>query len=78
LIDYGGAEDGLSGLARSCRPPAWCQHCQRMATSSLPLLLLDVDGVLNPFAAPACPPGYTGHELFPGEDLARLCPAHGL
>jgi hypothetical protein len=21
-----------------------------------PLLLLDIDGVLNPFAAPACPP----------------------
>jgi HAD domain in Swiss Army Knife RNA repair proteins len=46
-------------------------------TSSLPLLLLDVDGVLNPFAAPACPPGYAEHEFFPGEDPVRLCPAHG-
>jgi hypothetical protein len=46
-------------------------------TSSLPLLLLDVDGVLNPFAAPACPPGYSEHEFFPGEDPVRLCPAHG-
>lgn len=46
-------------------------------TSSLPLLLLDVDGVLNPFAAPACPPGYTEHEFFPGEDPVRLCAAHG-
>ena len=46
-------------------------------TTSLPLLLLDVDGVLNPFAAPACPPGYTEHELFPGEDPVRLCAAHG-
>ena len=46
-------------------------------TSSLPLLLLDVDGVLNPFAAPACPPGYTEHEFFPGEDPVRLCTAHG-
>jgi hypothetical protein len=40
-------------------------------TTSLPLLLLDVDGVLNPFAAPACPPGYTEHEFFPGEDPVR-------
>jgi hypothetical protein len=46
-------------------------------TSSLPLLLLDVDGVLNPFAAPACPPGYTEHEFFPGEEPVRLCSAHG-
>jgi Swiss Army Knife RNA repair-like protein len=46
-------------------------------TSSLPLLLLDVDGVLNPFAAPACPPGYTEHEFFPGEEPVRLCRAHG-
>ena len=46
-------------------------------TSTLPLFLLDVDGVLNPFAAPACPPGYTEHEFFPGEDPVRLCPAHG-
>ena len=46
-------------------------------TSSLPLLLLDVDGVLNPFAAAACPPGYTEHEFFPGEEPVRLCPAHG-
>jgi len=46
-------------------------------TASLPLLLLDVDGVLNPFAAPACPPGYTEHDFFPGEPPVRLCPAHG-
>ena len=46
-------------------------------TSSLPLFLLDVDGVLNPFAAPACPPGYTEHAFFPGEEPVRLCPAHG-
>ena len=42
-----------------------------------PLLLLDVDGVLNPFAAPACPPGYEEHEFFPGEEPVRLCAAHG-
>jgi len=46
-------------------------------TSSLPLFLLDVDGVLNPYAAPACPPGYTEHELFPGEEPVRICAAHG-
>jgi hypothetical protein len=44
--------------------------------STLPLLLLDVDGVLNPFAAPACPPGYTEEVFFPGEELVRLCPGH--
>jgi hypothetical protein len=42
-----------------------------------PLFLLDVDGVLNPFAAPGCPPGYQEHELFAGEDPVRLCAAHG-
>jgi hypothetical protein len=46
-------------------------------TAILPLLLLDVDGVLNPFAAPACPPGYIEHDLFPGKEPVRLCPAHG-
>jgi hypothetical protein len=44
---------------------------------SPPLLLLDVDGVLNPYAAPACPPGYTEHDLFPGEDPVRVCAGHG-
>jgi HAD domain in Swiss Army Knife RNA repair proteins len=43
----------------------------------LPLLLLDVDGVLNPFAAPACPPGYQEYEFFAGEEPVRLCAAHG-
>lgn len=43
----------------------------------LPLLLLDVDGVLNLYAAPCCPPGYTEHELFPGEEAVRVCAAHG-
>jgi hypothetical protein len=39
-------------------------------------LLLDVDGVLNPFAADTCPPGYTEHDLFPGEEPVRLSTAH--
>jgi HAD domain in Swiss Army Knife RNA repair proteins len=47
------------------------------SAGGLPLLLLDVDGVLNPFAAPACPPGYEEHEFFAGEEPVRLCPAHG-
>lgn len=46
-------------------------------SSSRPLFLLDVDGVLNPFAAPSCPDGYTEHSLFPGEEPVRLCTAHG-
>jgi hypothetical protein len=47
------------------------------AGSDRPLFLLDVDGVLNPFAATACPPGYTEHDLFAGEEPVRLCLAHG-
>lgn len=43
----------------------------------LPLLLLDVDGVLNPFAAAACPPGFAEYDFFPGEAPVRLCAAHG-
>ncbi len=45
---------------------------QPAVTSWLPLLLLDVDGVLNPFAAAACAPGYTEHEFFPGEKLPAV------
>jgi hypothetical protein len=48
------------------------RHDQQTVTASLPLLLLDIDGVLNPFAAPACPPGYTQHDIFPGEKPVRL------
>lgn len=40
-----------------------------------PLLLLDVDGVLNPF--PATPEGYLEYELFPGDgEPVRLCSRH--
>jgi hypothetical protein len=46
-------------------------------TVNLPLLLLDVDGVLNPFAAPACPPGFQEYAFFPGEEPVRMCAAHG-
>jgi hypothetical protein len=44
----------------------------------LPVLLVDFDGVLNPFAAADCPPGFTEYGLdeFPGDDPVRLNPAH--
>lgn len=45
--------------------------------STLPLLLLDVDGVLNPFAAAACPAGYQEYPFFPNEDPVWLCRTHG-
>jgi hypothetical protein len=43
-----------------------------------PMLLVDFDGVLNPFAAAECPPGFTEYGLdeFPGDDPVRLNPAH--
>ncbi|HUK94034.1 MAG TPA: HAD domain-containing protein [Gaiellaceae bacterium] len=41
-----------------------------------PLLLLDVDGVLNPY--PDCPPGFVEHAFFPGdEEPVRLAAIHG-
>jgi hypothetical protein len=40
-----------------------------------PLLLLDVDGVLNPF--PDCPAGFSEHDLFPDDsEPVRLAVAH--
>jgi hypothetical protein len=42
-----------------------------------PALLLDVDGVLNPYGTAKCPAGFTEYDLFPGEAPVRLCPAHG-
>ena len=42
-----------------------------------PLLLVDVDGVLNPYAADCCPDGYQEYNFFPGEEPVRLCPIHG-
>jgi hypothetical protein len=41
-----------------------------------PLLLLDVDGVLNPFGG-ECPVDFTEHDLFPGEEPIRVNPVHG-
>ena len=42
-----------------------------------PLLLIDVDGVLYPFAAPHCPDGYTAFGFFPDEEPVWLCLDHG-
>lgn len=42
-----------------------------------PLLLLDVDGVLNPFDAVRCPSGFAEHDLFPDEEPVRVNPGHG-
>jgi hypothetical protein len=53
---------------------------QSRAVSSMisrPALLLDVDGVLNPYGTVTCPEGFTEDGLFPGEEPVRLCPAHG-
>lgn len=44
---------------------------------SAPVLLLDLDGVLNPFAAPSCPEGYQERVFFEGEGAERYCVAHG-
>jgi hypothetical protein len=43
-----------------------------------PLALIDVDGVLNPYGSPSCPPGYIEYELFPNEDPVRVHPGHGV
>jgi hypothetical protein len=44
---------------------------------TVPILLLDLDSVLNPFAAPACPDGYRERVFFEGEGPERYCVAHG-
>lgn len=48
-----------------------------------PLILLDVDGPLNPYAAKTTPEGYTAHKMHPASWVAttpltvRLNPLHG-
>jgi hypothetical protein len=41
-----------------------------------PILLVDVDGVLNPWLARDCPPGFNVYSFFPGERVL-LSPGHG-
>jgi hypothetical protein len=64
-------------------PPADGRCCPDARSGSLvgvarPFLLLDFDGVLNPFAARNCPPGFTEYGLdeFPGDEPVRLNPEH--
>lgn len=46
--------------------------------SELPLLLVDIDGVLNPYAATTCPDGYTEYAVFPEDDQPmRIAKVHG-
>lgn len=43
-----------------------------------PVLLIDIDGVLNVCGVEVCPEGFSDFDLFPGDDEpVRLCPAHG-
>jgi hypothetical protein len=46
------------------------------AADPRPILLVDVDGVLNPWAAADVPPGYAAYDFFPGERVL-LCAGHG-
>ncbi|WBB91048.1 hypothetical protein [Verrucosispora sp. WMMC514] len=48
----------------------------RAGRPDAPVVFLDLDGVLNPFAAPTCPDGYQERVLFDGEDPQRYCLAH--
>jgi hypothetical protein len=41
------------------------------------VVLLDLDGVLNPFAASVCPDGFLEYEFYPGEGPLRYHPGHG-
>ena len=44
-----------------------------------PLLFVDIDGVLNPYAAELCPTGYDEHDLFRSDDgPVRVCQAHAV
>jgi hypothetical protein len=44
---------------------------------SAPLLLLDVDGVLNPYGWARVPAGFSPHHLFAGEEPVLVNPEHG-
>jgi hypothetical protein len=46
-------------------------------TDPRPLLLVDVDGVLNPWLATGCPEGFREHSFFPG-DRVLLSEGHGM
>lgn len=52
------------------------EHGGNPVRAGRPVLLLDVDGVVNPYDG-GCPPGYAEHDLFPGEEPVRINPDHG-
>ena len=54
-----------------------CNLCYAIAMLIRPLLLVDVDGVLNPYAADTCPEGYCEFNFFEGEEPVRLADVHG-
>src|SRR5438552_7975664 len=45
--------------------------------SERPLLVVDIDGVLNPYGV-EIPPGFTEHLLFPDGNPVRISALHGL
>src|SRR5438094_519755 len=64
----------ISAVRRSHRRPRAGNLC-----AMRPLLFVDIDGVLNPYAAKACPSGYVEHDLFPYDDEpVRVCQAHAV
>src|SRR5215813_8443794 len=67
------------GGCRRHQPPRPVTSSARVHTGQMPrpALLLDVDGVLNPYGTVQCPVGFTEYSLFPGEEPVRLCLAHG-
>lgn len=47
-------------------------------TARRPILLVDIDGVLNPWGIEVCPDGYCEYELFADDDEpVRLAAVHG-
>jgi hypothetical protein len=64
---------GLVGSGKNtCPTPA----AYALPVEGTPILLLDVDGVLNPY--PTCPPGFAEYALFPNDDEpVRLAAVHG-
>lgn len=48
-----------------------------MDKAAKPLPFMDVDGVLNPYAAAICPEGYRNYDFFPNEQPIRLAQVHG-
>jgi hypothetical protein len=69
MSPQGVAHSGWSGRSGA--------HKVQAVNQTVPVLLLDLDGVLNPFAAPSCPDGYQERVFFDGKDAARYCAAHG-